>query len=179
MHAVRAQGQDGEVNMKAEMDAIRDALDTRMKGKGHVEGYGDVPDFFVGHYLGLGASSMSTQNNATLFPTTPGNAAQAGADKAKEAEEKRKQESEDAAREAAKEVVPCARPHNSHHHATFFMRHTRPRLTAAATLLLRYTEGGGKEADGGETAGAERQTSQKDGRAANVCPQHRPTVPVL
>ena len=91
------QGQDGEVDIKAEMEAIWTALGERMGGD-DLAGYPKVP--YSQYYEGLGEFSWNAQNNSTLFP---GNTARDGVDRAKADEEKRIKELDDAARE----VVPC------------------------------------------------------------------------
>ena len=94
------QGQDGEVNIEAEMEAIQIALGKRMGGD-KLDGYPNVP--YSQYYEG-GEFSMNAQNDSTLFP---GNTVKDGVDRANADEEKRNKESDDAARDAAKEVVPC------------------------------------------------------------------------
>ena len=82
------------------MEAIQIALGKRMGGE-KLDDYPDVP--YSKYYEG-GEFSMNAQNDSTLFP---GSTAKDGVDRAKADEEKRNKESDDAARDAAKEVVPC------------------------------------------------------------------------
>ena len=149
------QGQDGEVDIEAEMEAIQIALGKRMGGE-KLDGYPNVP--YSQYYEG-GEFSMNAQNDSTLFP---GSTAKDGVDRAKADEEKRNKESDDAARDAAREVFPFPpSPLSFTPDWSYLTAPTWLRAPGCDSLdrARAATEGGGGEEDGGGNAGATKGTT--------------------
>ena len=100
------QGQDGEVDVEAEMKAIHIALSKRMGGEA-LDGYDKVP--YSEYYKKIGEFKMNEQA-VSLFPSKAyenfGSTVRDGLDRSKEAEEERIKKSDEAAKDAAREVFP-------------------------------------------------------------------------